>query len=265
MNERRVRPVGRPQYTRPAARSSRRRSTNVRFSAIPLRYVFFAIGLVLILFGLYKTFAITTIAVTSPSRAVEIEAKAKTIKQESWRQGTLVTIDTEKFGADLKRADPLILSVEIKRKWFHTLEIIVNLKQPGLGWTTGNQTYLIDRDGTVIDVFPTGSTLPVVIDNSNLPIAVGKRIVSTKFVTFVSNVTAGISSVGLKPVKLEVKETTVDLYMTTDKNYQLIFDTTRNANDELQDLRGVLDTLAKQKRTPASYIDLRIPNKAYYK
>lgn len=264
MSERRVRSVGRPQYNRPASRS-RRRSVSRGLPQIPGRYILFAIALVLILFGLYATFAINTIEVRSPSRGVEIKAEALKIKQGSLRQGNLVTLRAGKFADDLKTRDPLILSVELKRKWFHTLQIVVNLKQPGLGWTTGNQTYLVDRDGTIIDSFPAGSSLPVVIDDSNLPVKISQRIVSTKFVTFVADIIPHISEYGLAVSKIEVKETTVDLYVTTNKGYQLIFDTSRNASDELADLKGVLALITSQKKTPTTYIDLRIPNKAYFK
>lgn len=260
-----MRSVGRPQYGRPGARIGRRRTSSFSLPQIPTRYLLFGFGIVLILYGLYRAFAITTISVISPSRGDLIQAEAKVIEQGSVRQGNLVTLSAGKFNDALKKADPLILSVELKRKWFHTLVIVVNLKQPGLGWTTGNQAYLVDRDGTVIDVFPQGSTLPVVIDDSNLPVKVGQRIVSTKFVSFVSELMPSLVSSGVKPTKLEVKETTVDLYVTTDKNYQLIFDTSRSAADELVDLKGVLTTLTAQKRVPTAYIDLRIPSKAYYK
>lgn len=265
MNERRVRSVGRPQYNRPAARSSRRRSSGPSLPQIPTRYLIFGLAIVLLLFGLYRMFAISKIVVTAPSRGELIQQEAKTIEQGSLRQGNLVTLSAGKFSDALKKVDPLILSVELRRKWFHTLVIIVNLKQPGLGWTTGNQSYLVDRDGTVIDIFPVGSTLPVVIDDSNLPVKVGQRIVSTKFVSFISEVTPALLASGIKSTKLEVKDTTVDLYITTDKNYQLIFDTSRPAADEIVDLKSVLATLTVQKRIPTTYIDLRIPSKAYYK
>ena len=264
MSERRVRSAGRPQYNRPATRA-RSRSISKGVPQIPSRYVLFAIALVLILFGFYEAFAIHTIEVKSPSRGDEIKAEAMKIKQGSLRQGNLVTLGAGQFADDLKKKDPLILSVELKRKWFHTLQIVVNLKQPGLGWTTGNQSYLVDRDGTIIDAFPIGSLLPVVIDDSNLPVKIGQRIVATQFVTFVVELIPHIPEYGPVVTKIVVKETTVDLYVTTNKGYQIIFDTSRNAIDELADLKGVLASIATQKKSPTSYIDLRIPNKAYFK
>jgi cell division septal protein FtsQ len=232
---------------------------------IPARYVLFAIGIVLVLFGLYAAFAIKTIEVRSPSRGAEIKAEALKIKQGSLRQGNLALLGAGQFADDLKKSDPLILSVELKRRWFHTLQIVVNLKQPGIGWTTGNQSYLVDRDGTIIDSFPAGSALPVVVDDSNLPVKISQRIVATKFVTFVTELIPHIPEYGLSVTKVEVKETTVDLYVTTNKGYQLIFDTSRNASDELADLKGVMALITSQKKTPTAYIDLRIPNKAYFK
>lgn len=264
MSERRVRPVGRPQYAR-QARPQRGRSVKRAWPKIPTRYVLFVIALVLILFGFYQIFAVTKIEIIAPSRQDQIHREAIAIKEGSIRQGNLATLSAGKFEGRLKAVDPLILNVEVRRRWPHTLRLTVNLKQPGLGWTTGNQRYLVDKDGTVIDMLPAETSLPVVIDNSNLPVKVGQRVVTSKFVAFVADVSPKIVASGYKIAKIEVRETTIDLYVTTDKGYQLIFDTSRSAVDEIADLRGVQATLASQKRTPTAYIDLRIPNKAYWK
>jgi cell division septal protein FtsQ len=247
--------MGRPQRSRSARPAPQ----------LPVRYIVFALGFVLILFGLYRMFAVTSIEVVAPSRVNEIRAEAMNLKQGSIRQGNLVLLDSGAFERTLKAMDPLILNVEVRRKWFHTLKLTVNLKQPGLGWTTGNQRYLVDRDGTVIDMLPEGTSLPVVTDNSNLPVKIGQRIVTGKFVAFVSDISPKVVASGYKITKIEVRETTLDLYVTTDKGYQLIFDTSRAASEEIADLRGVQATLAAQRRTPIAYIDLRIPSKAYYK
>lgn len=265
MNERRVRAVGRPQYGRPTSRPTRGRSTGPSLPPIPPRYAIFCIGLVLVLFGFYKLFQINTIAVVAPSRGDVIKAEALQIKQGSLKQGNLATLNAGQFEAKLKGMDPLILNAQIQRRWLHTLRIVINLKQPGIGWVTGNQSYLVDRDGTVIDALPADTSLAVVTDDSNLPVKIGQRIVTGSFVGFVDDIMPKIVASGYKVTKLEVKETTIDLYVTTDKGYQLIFDTSRDAAGEIADLRGVQATLASQKKAPTTYIDLRIPNKAYWK
>jgi hypothetical protein len=64
---------------------------------------------------------------------------------------------------------------------------------------------------------------------------------------------------------MDVKETTFDLHVTTDKGYKLIMDTSRPVEEGTRDLKAVLALLASQKKAPTEYVDLRIAGKAYYK
>jgi cell division septal protein FtsQ len=109
---------------------------------------------------------------------------------------------------------------------------------------------------------PSGSTLPVVVDGSNLPVQKGQQVVTANFVTFCNDLLANLPSTGLSATGLRVQDTTFDLYVKTNKGYQLIFDTTRPAADEIADLKTVLHTLAG--KAPTQYIDMRISGKAYY-
>jgi len=177
-------------------------------------------------------------------------------------QDNLLTLSTGKLTSDLITLDPQLKAVEIHRLWPHGITVIVTEKQPALGWSTGNQNYLLDRDGTVIGTLPNGSNLPTVVDGSNLPVQKGQQVVTASFVTFCSELLADLPQTGIGVTGLRVQDTTFDLYVQTNKNYQLIFDTTRPAADEVADLERVEKTLAG--KVPAQYIDMRITGKAYY-
>ncbi len=153
----------------------------------------------------------------------------------------------------------------MKRKWFHGVIVTATLKQPSLGWSTGNQIYVLDKDGTVIGVAAGSVSFPVVYDGSNLPVAVGQRVASVHFVDFVSSIVPALAASGITVTRLDIKDTTFDLAAQTNKGYRLLFDTSRGAAEEVADLNAVQRLLVTQKRTPAEYIDLRIAGKAYYK
>lgn len=267
MSERRVRNVGRPTYGRPQQPSYRRRPVKRRLSLgiVPKRLIILGIILVAVLLIIKQSFAITKVVVSAPSRASDIQAEAQKALDANWHQNSLLTFDDSTLASTLLAADPMLKSVTAHRQWPHTIKLEVTLKQPSMGWSSGNQAYLLDRDGTVIGALPAGSPLPVVIDGSNLPVALGKQVVGTRFVTFVTAIAASLPGQGIKTSQLSVTDTTLDLYVATNKGYKLIFDTSRPAAGELSDLATVESTLSKQKRVPAEYIDLRIAGKAYFK
>lgn len=267
MSERRVRPGSRAIYGR-AMPLERPRRRKIAWSGPKLwqRRLFLILVLVgAIGWGIAQLFAISKVTVNAPARKSEVTTQVKKLVAESWRQGDLLTLDSDVLVSKLQQADPLLKTVDVKRKLFHELVVTVTFKQPSLGWSSGNQRYLLDRDGTAIGALPAGVAVPVVVDGSNLPVRVGSKVTSVRFVTFVTALLPAMSAEGVVVTGLDIKDTTLDLTATTDKGYKLIFDTGGAVESEVSDLRAVRTLLASQKRSPAEYIDLRIPGKAYYR
>jgi cell division septal protein FtsQ len=264
---RQVRSGGRQIYGRamPLRRPARRTWRRPELSVLQWRLLLVVIGLVIGGYGLSRLFAITNVVVNAPTHGTEIKEETQKLLQASWKQGNLLTLNDEELVSALQQADPLLRSVEVRRKWFHGITVTAMLKQPSLGWSTGNQRYLLDRDGTAIGVLPSGSPLAVVNDGSNLPVKVGDRVAPARFVTFVTGLVPALTAEGLGVTSLDIKDTTLDLTVSTNKGYRLVFDTGRTVEEELVDLRAVRTLLTAQKKTPAEYIDLRIAGKAYYK
>lgn len=265
-NQRRVRSP-RAVYGRPPAsrnrRPARRRSYSI--GLVPKRAIIL-IALILIGgFGFKQLFNVKTVIVDSTTRQDEITREAQSILASNWMQSNLLTFSSDRLAAQLQSTDPMIKTVTVSQHWPSSLSLKVTLKRPSLGWTTGNQSYLLDRDGTVIGSLPSGQSLPVVQDKSNLPVQLGQHVTSAQFVGFTIDAAAAMARLKLGPIKLEIKDTTLDLYATTPAGYQLIFDTSRSSVDEVADLKAILGALAAQKKQPAQYIDLRVVGKAYYK
>jgi hypothetical protein len=249
----------------PLGRPARRRGVRVPHpNMLQRRLVIMVVVVALAVYGLWKTFEITQVKVSAPGRDAEISTEVTKILHDSVWQQNLLTLDEDRLVSDLQQTDHLVRSAEVKRSWPHTVALAVVPKQPSMGWESGNQRYLLDRDGTVIGVLSTASPLPVVTDGSNLPVKIGSQVVSTRFVTFVSDLVSALGGQGIGVRHLDVKDTTFDLTVTTDRSYKLIFDTSRPAQGEVGDLKSVLALLASQHKAPAQHIDLRIAGKAYY-
>ena len=268
MIERRVR-TSRQVYGRmqPMPRPGRGRGSRPGFSLnlVQRRLLILTALLGVVAYALWRLFAVTTVIVQSPGRGEEIKAETLKLIGESAWQANLLTLNDGALADQLKSTDPLLRSVEVRRKWLHAVRVTAVLKQPSMGWSSDDQQYLLDRDGTAIGPLPAGSTLPVVRDGSNLPVKVGDRVASSRFVDFITELAPALKKAGVNATLMQVRETTLDLDVSTDKGYRLVFDTSRTVEEEMADLKAVQALLASQKKTPTEYIDLRIAGKAYYK
>jgi cell division septal protein FtsQ len=229
---------------------------------LPWRLMSLVGGSLLVAWFVWSLFNIRNVEVTTPTLGNNVKSEVQALLDKSPMQNNLLTLNTGKLTTSLIAIDPQLKAVEVHRHWPSTIEVIVTQKQPALAWSTGNQSYLLDRDGTVIGSLPSGSTLPTVVDGSNLPVQRGQQVVTANFVTFCNNLLTNLPAAGITVRGLRVQDTTFDLYVQTNKGYQLIFDTTRPAADEVADLKTVEKTLAG--KVPSQYIDLRIKGKAYY-
>jgi cell division septal protein FtsQ len=238
VTERHVRSSGRQIYGRaqPLKRPVRRGAKRPKMSPLQGRALVIVILILVAGWGIGQIFAIRTVSVNSPARGAEIEAEAHKLLDSNWRWGNLLTFDAGAFTAKLQAQDPILRNTVVKRRWFHTIVVTATLKQPSLGWSSGNQIYVLDRDGTVIGTGSGALTFPVVYDGSNIPVQVGQQVVSAHFVDFTTAVVPALATAGIGVTRLDIKDTTLDLAASTNKGYRLLFDTGRGADDEIADL-----------------------------
>jgi len=269
MNPRRVvRTSSRQVYgrvTRTAPPPPRQGNRGFQLGVTGRRFLILGILVALALWGLSQAFTISQVRVIAPDRQADIKASAGRLLEGSWRQQSLLTLDNGALATGLQAADPSLRSVTVRREWPHGIVVTAAFKQPSLGWSSGNQQFLLDRDGTAIGLLPAGSPLTVVVDDSNLPVKVGQRVAPTRFVTFAGDIVPALKGKGIEVTGLEVRESTSELIVKTQAGYKLIMDTTRPVEEVMGDLGAILNLLATQKRVPAEYINLLVPGKGYYK
>jgi len=266
MSERRVRSSGRQMYgsREPLRRPRKARWQRPSMSLWQRRLILLAALVILAAWGLNKAFGATSVVVIAPQRTAEIQGEATKLVHGSIWQGNLLTLNGGVLASDLQQVDPVLRTVSVGRRWFHTVVVTATLKQPTLGWVTGDQTYLLDKTGTVIGNFPGGSVLPVVTDQSNLPVNVGQQVAPEQFISFVSLLVPALAADGYVVKGLSISDSTFDLTVSTNKGYNLIFDTSRTVASEISDLKAVQVLMASQKATPAKYVDLRVVGRAYW-
>lgn len=265
--ERRVRYQPRPNYRQrykpPQHQAAWRRPPDLK----PWQWrLILAVAIILIAWGwLSHAFGVTSITVEPGVRQADVSAALRQAMSGHPGQGNLLTLDAGRLSQSLLELDPSLSQAAITRHWPHGLNVTVAEKVASIGWQSVGQTYILDKDGVIIGPATTSGHLLVVQDDSNLPVGVGKQVAASSFVSFCQQLSEQIPNTGLQLTKLEIHDTTFDLYATTNKGYQLIFDTQRVAGEEIADLQSTLRALGQQHKTPASYIDLRVAGRAYYK
>lgn len=227
-----------------------------------------AVAALIVVVGFLSLTAVKTITVKG-QRALETEHVTK-LAQESlnkqWFGGSLPFVNTGAVKDALLDGDAAIKTAKVSRRLPGTVQIEITERAPSLNWKSGAERYVIDSDGTAIGPTPPAyEGLPMVQDNSALPVKAGERVVPTSFVSFTTDIIAQLKGAGIGVKAMAVPQTTTELYVTTDKKYVLKFDTTRPAADQFGDLQKVLAQLNTLKKTPQEYIDLRVENKAYYR
>ncbi len=233
------------------------------------RLVGFIVLALIIIVGWWRLFELQSIQVKGNTNTSTTQLKAMVqteINKNFWRHN-LTTLDTANLAKAVGDDNYQLKTIEIERAWPHGLVVQVSERQPSLVWKTGGQAYLLDADGSIISqINPSSSKLPAVTDNTNLPVKAGDRVVPAAFVGFCQELIGTMAqTTGVGVTGLNVPDTTTEVYVTTNKGYVVKFDTTRTAKEGLAELNRLLVALKTQNKNPAQYIDLRIPNTAYYK
>jgi len=190
------------------------------------------------------------------------------IKQriEDLRGNNILLLQLSKLSREWQKDQPVIKSLHIYRGLPHTLRVGVEERNKAIVWKSNDNYYLIDSTGVVYE--DSGSEnkenfLPI-IDDNNLDVILGTKIVSSDFVDFVKNLMDNISGkIGDETIKeLHVGESIFNIEAITDKDINIKFDITQPLDLQLE----ALDYIYKEKRGDVKeYVDVRVIGKAYIK
>lgn len=116
-----------------------------------------------------------------------------------------------------------ISEVKITRWPPKTLKIQILEKKEGILWLTQGRLYLLSENGFVIkEVIESESTknLPKVMDAKNVPVILGKQLLTDAFVKFIKELLAQFNQrTGLKLVEINVPESTFEIWVKTETIY----------------------------------------------
>lgn len=168
---------------------------------------------------------------------------------------------------------PQIRDVHMVRTLPSTLKVVIQEKEPVLLLLSQRKYYFVDGQGIAyeearLDTLP-GVVLPVVKNNDeNATLAVGTPVLTESFISFVQSVQRHLPDmVAAQVVEVRIPSLAArEVHFHLANNWQLRFDVTRGASGQLTILRTLLQTTIPPEKQPLiEYIDLRIPQRVYYK
>lgn len=153
--------------------------------------------------------------------------------------------------------------VNVSRGVPKTIKIEVSEREGFLIWQSQGKNYVIDNNGIVFRETDDTFSLPIILDNKNEDVELGKKFLLKNFLKFIVNINKNfIKETKLKIKKMIIEDTTFELNIETTSGWQIKFDTTRDTNEQISALSKVLPHV---KRKVKKYIDLRTENWVYYK
>jgi len=198
----------------------------------------------------------------------DINYQLEKIIAGSYFNNNILFISGGQIDSQLRADNYQIAKAEIIRVPFNTLKVVVQEQKPSILWQSNGSLSIFKEDGRAYAGEPSDelkSTLPIVEDSTNLEVVAGSQIVSRSFLEFVTMIYRQLPEKGIKATSFEIKETTTELFVSTQAGYVIRFDTTRPSSEQLTDLVAVLDLLQQRGSTPKEYIDLRVNGRAFYK
>lgn len=160
---------------------------------------------------------------------------------------------------------PQISGVDFSKNLISNLLVIeVKEHQTSVVWQTAGEKFLVNRYGVVYDKASEHTPLILIEDLKNVPVSLNQKVVASDFIEFVTSFVANLPrKTNISITRITIPETTFEVEMYTNQKWRIILDTTRPPDDQLNALVRVLREM--EGNPPRDYVDLRIPNKVFYK
>lgn len=183
-----------------------------------------------------------------------------------------LTIDASTIATKLEEAYPELASVSIQSPLFgHQPQVAIVPALPVLRLvTTAGSTFLIGASGKALAPVSASTpsselATPLVTDQSGLAIQTGSAALPTTDVIFIQTVIAQLQVQHIVSTTLTLPQGTSELDVgLSAKPYFVKFNLESAADQQIGTFLAVNKYLAAHSVTPAHYIDVRVPGRAYY-
>jgi hypothetical protein len=207
----------------------------------------------------------------TPTTTAEYQSAAKKALSGSILNSNKLTVDTEAVSNKLMDEYPDLVSVNVTVPLVSRQPTVyVEPSQPALVLVEPKASYEINTNGRAIATSVSqqgfGKSLPVVVDQSGLNVAVHSQPLSANYVNFVLEVVGQLNAKGYTVSQMTLPNGTDELDASiAGQPYFVKFNL--ESNDPRQQAGTFLATinyLKSKNITPSKYVDVRLDGRAYY-
>jgi len=174
----------------------------------------------------------------------------------------LFLLNTNQVQDVLKNYYQRIEDVRVYKIFPSELKIKIQEKPSTVVWQVGDQRYMLDNNGYVISGVKEDLKMPIVVDQAELPIKIGDRIVTKNFIDFVNTADESLKKrFGLGVDIYSVNQTTFELKAHINSGYYIVFDTDSDIIEQLDKLTKIF----QQGEIAKEYIILSINGRVIIK
>jgi len=166
-----------------------------------------------------------------------------------------------KYLGGLTTQFPIVQQVRIVRGLPNSVKVYVEERRQQLVWCS-DKCFEIDNNGLAYQEIARPQNLVVVVDQDNLELKVGDRVISQDFIYFFLHAVDEIEKLGLKVSEADIKDTTFRLSFKTTEGWDIIFDTSASLENQVSALK---QTVLNNRSDIHEYVDLRVEGVAYIK
>jgi hypothetical protein len=183
-----------------------------------------------------------------------------------------LTIDADGVARKLEQAYPELASVSVQSSLFgHQPQISIEPTAPTLELTTtSGSTFVLAASGKALALANTVTQLstlhlPVINDQSGLPVHLGSAALPSTDVTFIQTLLLQLQAQHLTTTSLTLPQGTSELDVRiSGKPYFIKFNLENSVNQQVGTFLAVNKYLTVHTITPSQYIDVRVAGRAYY-
>jgi cell division protein FtsQ len=174
------------------------------------------------------------------------------------------------------RALPLVQSAQVDVALPDTVAVTVIERQPAAFWMSGGESYLVDREGTILKAVdpdtqqaracagqpcdPRLAPMPIVAQVDGPPLSAGGQVDASALAASARLITL-LPKVGVEPLGFEWS-TATGLEVPTRDGWRARFDDQASVDQQVVSLRSIRDELTRTKAA-AELIDVRFADRPY--